>query len=93
MKSVTSVLNVETDRVDNTVGTGNGCLYGALVMCVRGDLLDASVLARRAMRRALLRRSTSALVAGKDFSICLSCASLRPETWPMSSMSRCSNIF
>jgi len=26
------VLNVETDRVDNTVGTGNGCLHGAFVI-------------------------------------------------------------
>src|SRR5215831_5647041 len=51
MKSVTSVLNIETDRVDNTVGTGNDCLHGTLVMRVRGDLLDSSVLAWPAMPR------------------------------------------
>src|SRR5262252_1615062 len=51
MKRITSVLNVETDRVDNAVGTGNGCLHGALVMCVRSDLLDCSVVARPAMPR------------------------------------------
>jgi hypothetical protein len=45
MKSVASLFNAETDRVDNTVGTGNGCLHGALVMCVRGDLFDSGVLA------------------------------------------------
>jgi hypothetical protein len=42
--------------------------------------------------RALLKRSIKALVAGNDFSISLSCASLKPEAWPMSSMSQCSNI-
>src|SRR5262249_7134522 len=51
MKLITSVLNVETDRVNNAVGTSNGCLHGALVMCVRSDLLDCSVLARPAMPR------------------------------------------
>jgi hypothetical protein len=51
MKSVTSVFNVETDRVDNTVGTGNGRLHGALVMCVRGDLFDTSILGQPAMAR------------------------------------------
>jgi hypothetical protein len=33
------------------VGTGNGCLHGALVMCVRGDLFDTSILAQPAMAR------------------------------------------
>jgi hypothetical protein len=51
MKRITSVLNVETNRVDNTVGTDNGCLHGAFVMCVRGDLLDSSVLAQLATPR------------------------------------------
>src|SRR5262249_58327861 len=32
-------------------GTGKGCLYRALVMCVRSDLLDSSVLAQLAMPR------------------------------------------
>src|SRR5207344_3334974 len=41
---------------------------------------------------ALMRRSISALLAGNDFSNCLSCASLNPETWPMSSMNQCFNI-
>ena len=51
MKRITSVLNVETDRVDNTVGTGNGYLHGAFVMCVRGDLFDSIVLAQPVMPR------------------------------------------
>jgi hypothetical protein len=41
MKRITSVLNVETDRVDNTVGTGNGGLHGAFVMCIGRDLFNA----------------------------------------------------
>jgi hypothetical protein len=45
MKCITSVLNVETDRVDNTVGAGNGCLDGTFVMCVRGDRFDTLVFA------------------------------------------------
>ena len=32
-----------------SVGPGYGCLHGALVMCVRGDLFDSSILARPAM--------------------------------------------
>src|SRR6516225_4905792 len=51
MKSVSSVLDVETNRVDNTVGTGNGYLHGALVVCVRGDLFNSRVLAPPAMPR------------------------------------------
>src|SRR5262249_47512811 len=51
MKSVASLFNVETDRVDNPVGTGNGCLHGALVTCVRSDLFDSSVPAQLAMTR------------------------------------------
>jgi hypothetical protein len=51
MKRITSVLNVEADRVDNTVGTGNGCLHGAFVMCVRGDLFDSTVFAQSVMPR------------------------------------------
>jgi hypothetical protein len=45
------VLNVETDRVDNTIGTSKGDLHGALVSCVRGDLFDSIVLALSAMSR------------------------------------------
>src|SRR5689334_7166758 len=41
---------------------------------------------------ALIRRSIRALLAGNDFSNCLSCASLSPETLPMSSKSQCLNI-
>ena len=45
------MLNVETNRVDNTLGTGNGRLHGPLVMCVRGDLFDSIVFAQSAMPR------------------------------------------
>src|SRR6267154_6133671 len=44
VKRITSVLNVETDRVDNAVGAGNGGRHGAFVMDVGGDLFDAIVL-------------------------------------------------
>ena len=51
MKRVSSALNVETDRVDNTIDTGNGCLGGAFVMYVRDDLFDSIILAQPAMPR------------------------------------------
>src|SRR5262245_244298 len=44
MKSITSVLDVETDCVDNAIGAGNGGRHGAFVMCVGGGLFDAIVL-------------------------------------------------
>src|SRR5262249_54929310 len=44
MKSVTSVLDVETDCVDNAIGAGNGGRHGAFVMSVGGNLFDAIVL-------------------------------------------------
>jgi hypothetical protein len=50
-KRIASLLNVKTDRVDNILGTGNGCLYRALVMYIRDDLLGSSVLAQLAMAR------------------------------------------
>src|SRR5215470_7155323 len=44
VKRVTSVLKVETDRVDSAVGTGKCGLHASVVMCVAGDLFDAIVL-------------------------------------------------
>ena len=41
MKRITSMLDIEADRVDNAVGTHNGGLYGALVVCIGGDLFEA----------------------------------------------------
>jgi len=51
MKSITSVLDVETDRVDNAVGACSGGLHGAFVMCFGGDLFDAIVPGARMMPR------------------------------------------
>jgi hypothetical protein len=51
MKRVTSVLNLETDRIDNTVGTGNGRRHGTFVMCVGSDLFDAIILSPPTMPR------------------------------------------
>src|SRR5215470_6511765 len=51
VKRVTSVLNVETDRVDSAVGTGKCGLHAAVVMCVGGDLFDAIVLGEPLMPR------------------------------------------
>src|ERR1700730_12367786 len=41
MKRITSMLDIEADRVDNAVGTRNGGLYGALVVRIGGDLFEA----------------------------------------------------
>src|SRR5262245_50262809 len=51
MKRIGSVLNVETDHVDNAVGTGNGCLRGTFVMCVRSEMFDSILPAQPAMPR------------------------------------------
>src|SRR5215470_7644914 len=51
VKRVTSVLNVETDRVDGAVGTGKGGLHAAFVTRVGGDLFDAIVLSAPLMPR------------------------------------------
>jgi hypothetical protein len=44
MKRITSMLDVQADRVDNPVGTRNGGLDGALVVCICGDLFEAIAL-------------------------------------------------
>jgi hypothetical protein len=44
MKSIKSMLDIEADRVDNAVGTQNGGLYGALVVCIGGDLFEVVAL-------------------------------------------------
>ena len=44
MKRITSVLNVETDRIDNAVGNGNGGLHRTFGMRVGDDLFDAIAL-------------------------------------------------
>src|ERR1700682_5295916 len=51
VKRIASMLNVETDRVDDAVGTGNGGGHGASVMGVGGDLFDAIVLGLPRMPR------------------------------------------
>ena len=44
MKRIRSMLDIEADRVDNAVGTRNGGLYGALVVCIGGELFEAVAL-------------------------------------------------
>jgi hypothetical protein len=51
MKRITSMLDIEADRVDNAVGTRNGGLYGALVVCIGGDQFEALVLGPPRMPR------------------------------------------
>ena len=51
VKRFASMLNVETDRVDDAVGTGNGGRHGTFVMCVGGDLFDAIILSPPTMPR------------------------------------------
>ena len=38
------MLDIEADRVDNTVGIHNGGLDGAFVVCIGGDLFEAVAL-------------------------------------------------
>src|SRR5262249_33935484 len=51
VKCIASMLDVETDSVDNAVSAGNGGLRRALVICIGGDLLDAAVLQPPGMPR------------------------------------------
>src|SRR2546423_15596421 len=44
MKRITSMLDIEADRVDNAVGIHNGGLDGALVAGIGGDLFEAFAL-------------------------------------------------
>jgi hypothetical protein len=44
MECIASVLDVQANRVDHAIGARNGGLYGALVMCVGGDLFDVVAL-------------------------------------------------
>src|SRR5262249_50339784 len=41
MKRICAMLDVEADRVDDAVGTCDGGLYGALVVGISGNLLEA----------------------------------------------------
>ena len=51
MKRITSMLDIEANRVDNAVGTHNGALDGALVACIGGDLFEAVALGPPSMPR------------------------------------------
>src|SRR5580704_827279 len=44
MKCIASVLDVEANSVDHAIGARNGGLYGALVVCVGGDLFEVVAL-------------------------------------------------
>jgi hypothetical protein len=44
MECIASVLDVQANRVDHPIGASNGGFYGALVMCVCGDLFDVVAL-------------------------------------------------
>ena len=44
MKRIRSMLDIETDRVHNAIGTHNGGLDGALVACIGGHLFEAVAL-------------------------------------------------
>ena len=45
------MLDVETYRVDYAIGAHNGGFYGALVMCIGGDLFDVVALSSPRMPR------------------------------------------
>jgi len=44
MECIASVLDVQANGVDHAIGARKGGLYGALVMCVGGDLFDVVAL-------------------------------------------------
>jgi hypothetical protein len=50
MECVASVLDVQANGVDHAIGARNGGLYGALVVCVGGDLFDLVALPPRMPR-------------------------------------------
>src|SRR4029077_1725620 len=56
MKCIASMLDVQTDRVDNTVGADHGGFYGTLVMCIGSDLFDAVALSPQRMPRGASHR-------------------------------------
>jgi len=58
MKCIASVLDVQAHGVDHAIGARNGGLYGALVVCVGGDLFD--VVALKPPQDAARRRATVA---------------------------------
>src|ERR1700730_2122169 len=51
MECIASVLDVQANGVDHPIGARNGGLYGALVICVGGDLFDAVALSPTRMPR------------------------------------------
>src|SRR6516164_7897986 len=66
MKRITSMLDIEADRVDNAVGTHNGGLYGALVVRIGGDLFEAVVLGPDRMSRGDAHRGTGPAQMARD---------------------------
>ena len=51
MECIASVLDVQANGVDHAIGARNGGLYGALVVCVGGDLFDVVALSPPGMPR------------------------------------------
>src|SRR6188472_2743207 len=66
LKRVTSMLDIEADRVDNSVGARNGGLYGALVVCIGGDLFEAVALGLLSMPRGDAHRGAGPAQMARD---------------------------
>jgi len=57
MECIASVLNVQDNSVDHAIDARNGGLYGALVVCVGGDLFDVIALTPPGMPRGDAHRA------------------------------------
>jgi hypothetical protein len=66
MKRVTSMLDIEADRIDNAVGTRNGGLYGALVVRIGDDLFEAVAVGPPWMPRDDARRDARPVQTARD---------------------------
>jgi hypothetical protein len=66
MKRIRSMLDIEADRVDNAIGTRNGGLYGALVVCIGSDLFEAVALGPPRMPRGDSHRDARPVQTARD---------------------------
>jgi hypothetical protein len=66
MKRITSMLDIEADRVDNAVGAHNGALDGAIVVCIGGDRFEVAALGPPRMPRGDAHRGARSAQMTRD---------------------------
>src|SRR5262249_29423170 len=66
MKRITSMLDIEADRVDDAVGTHDGGLHGALVVRIGGDLFEAVAVGPLRMPRGDAHRDAGPVQMARD---------------------------